>query len=432
MRTFIIIWLGQAVSIIGSSMTAFALTLWVWELTGEATALSLFGFFRQVPQVLITPIAGVIVDRWNRKYLMMLGDTVSGLLITTVLLLYLTHSLQLWHLYLAVAIDGSFEQIQELAYFASVSMVVPKQQYSRVSSIGFLAKSTSVIIAPALAGVLYVVIGLVGILIIDITTCVIAVSALMLVHIPKPTAVQAGTQSHGNWKQELYFGWHYITARPGLLSILVLVSLFWFTHYLGNSLFSPLILARSGNDAKVLGVVTSAAGLGGITGALLVSTWGGFKRRIHGVLLGMVGAGLSQTVFGLGIMPLIWIPAKFCSSLNLPILDSADDTIWLRKIRPNLQGRVLSTRAILERGASTVAYLIAGPLADYVFEPAMMSGGSLAPILGWMFGTKRGAGMALLYVISSLGILLIGLSGYAFRTLRDVEIIVPDYDTSAE
>ena len=428
MRTFIIIWLGQAVSMIGSSMTAFAFTLWVWELTGHATDIALFGFFRQVPQVLITPIAGVIVDRWNRKYLMMLGDTMSALLTTIVLLLYLTHSLQLWHLYLAVAVEGIFVQIQELAYSASISMIVPKQQYSRVSSIGFLANSSSVIIAPALAGVLYVVIGLVGILIIDIATCVIAVSALMLVRIPQPTTAQAGAQSHANLKQELYFGWHYITARPGLLAMLVLTSLFWFTYYFGSSLSSTLILARSGNDAKVLGTVTSAAGLGGIIGALLVSTWGGFKRRIHGVLLGMVGTGLSQTVFGLGIIPLIWIPAKFCSSLNFPILGSADEAIWLRKVRPNVQGRVLSTRYLVERGASTVAYLIAGPLADYVFEPVMMSGGSLAPILGWIFGTGKGAGMALLYVISSLGLLLIGLSGYAFRTLRDVEIIVPDHD----
>ncbi len=428
MRTFIIIWLGQAVSMIGSSMTAFAFTLWVWELTRHATDIALFGFFRQVPQVLITPIAGVIVDRWNRKYLMMLGDTMSALLTTIVLLLYLTHSLQLWHLYLAVAVEGIFVQIQELAYSASISMIVPKQQYSRVSSIGFLANSSSVIIAPALAGVLYVVIGLVGILIIDIATCVIAVSALMLVRIPQPTTAQAGAQSHANLKQELYFGWHYITARPGLLAMLVLTSLFWFTYYFGSSLSSALILARSGNDAKVLGTVTSAAGLGGIIGALLVSTWGGFKRRIHGVLLGMVGTGLSQTVFGLGIIPLIWIPAKFCSSLNFPILGSADEAIWLRKVRPNVQGRVLSTRYLVERGASTVAYLIAGPLADYVFEPVMMSGGSLAPILGWIFGTGKGAGMALLYVISSLGLLLIGLSGYAFRTLRDMEIIVPDHD----
>ncbi|MBW4630846.1 MAG: MFS transporter [Iphinoe sp. HA4291-MV1] len=431
MRTFIIVWLGQTVSIIGSNMTAFAFTIWVWQLTDQVTALALFGFFKQVPQVLITSIAGVIVDRWNRKYLIMLSDTVSGLLTIIVLLLYITHNLQLWHLYVAVGVKGTFEQIQELAFSASISMMVPKPQYSRASSIGFLANSSSVIIAPALAGVLYTVIGLVGILIIDITTFVIAVSTLLLVRIPQPSLVQAETQSHTDLKQELYFGWHYITARPSLLAMLALMSLFWFAYNLSNSLSSPLILARSGNDTKVLGIVSSAAGIGGIIGALLMSAWGGPKPRIHGVLLGMVGAGLSRTVFGLGVMPLIWIPAQFCSSLNFPILGSASDTIWLTKVKPEVQGRVFATHSLVVLVASAVGTLIAGPLADYVFEPAMMPNGSLAPILGWIFGTGGGAGIAPLYVICSLGMLLVGLGGYAFRTLRDVEIILPDHDASA-
>ncbi|MGI2902891.1 MFS transporter [Tolypothrix sp. VBCCA 56010] len=431
MRTFIIIWLGQAVSLIGSGMTGFAFTIWVWELTDQATALALFGFFRQVPQILITPIAGMIVDRWNRKYLMMVSDTVVGLLTITVLLLYVTDNLQLWHLYLAVAVGGIFDQIQELAYLTSVSMMVPKQQYSRASSIAFFVESSSAIIAPALAGALYVVIGLVGILIIDITTFVIAISTLLLIHIPQPTTTEAGTQSHANPKQELYFGWHYITARPSLLAMLVLGSLFWFTYTLGNSLLSPLILARTGNDTRILGTVASAAGLGGIIGALLLSSWD-IKHRIHRVLLSLIGAGLSQTVFGLGIMPLIWIPAKFCSSVNIPIFGSANDVIWFSKVKPEVQGRVFAIRSLVVLVASVVATLIAGPLADYVFEPAMKADGSLAPMLGWIFGIGKGAGMAVLYVISSLGMLLVGLGGYAFGVLRDLEIILPDYDANAE
>ncbi|MEH2007061.1 MFS transporter [Nostoc sp.] len=432
MRTFIIVWLGQTVSIIGSSMTAFSFSIWVWELTNQATALALFGFFAQVPQVLITPIAGVIVDRWNRKYLMIVGDTVSGLLTITVLLLYVTHNLQLWHLYVAVAVKGTFEEFQGLAYSVSVSMMVPKQQYSRANSMGFLVTFSSVIIAPALASTLYVVIGIAGILIIDIITFVIAVSTVLRAHIPQPSMTEVGIQSRTNLKEELYFGWRYVAARPSLVAMLILVSLFWFAFYFGNSLITPLIMTRTDNDTKVLGTVFSATGLGGFIGALLISVWSNPKRRIHGVLLGMMGAGLSQTVFGLGIMPLIWIPAKFCTSLNLPILGNAIDIIWMSKVKPEVQGRVFAVRSMMLLVTSALAYLIAGPLADYVFEPAMMSGGSLAPILGWIFGTERGAGMALLYVISSLSMLLLGLGGYAFRVLRDVEIILPDHDTSAE
>ncbi|MDF5724806.1 MAG: MFS transporter [Rhizonema sp. PD37] len=432
MRTFFIICLGQTISIIGSSMTAFAFTIWVWELTNQATALTLFGLFLQVPQLLIIPIAGVIVDSWNRKYLMIVGDMVSWLLTITILLIYLTHNLQIWHLYLAVAVQGIFEQIQEQAYSASISSIVPKQQYSRASSIGFLTKSSPVIIAPALAGALYAVIGLAGILIIDIMTYVIAISSVLLVRIPQPTIAEAGTHSYTNLKQELFFGWRYIAARPSLIAMLVLALLFYFAQNLSSSLFTPLILARTSNDTKILGTVSSAAGLGGIIGALLVSVWAGSKPRIHRVLLGMVGAGLSQTVFGLGVKPLIWIPAQFCSSLNIPIFSSPAQTIWLSKVKPEVQGRVFATRSLFVQPAVVISTLIAGPLADYVFEPAMMPNGSLTSILGWIFGTGKGAGIALIYVISSLSMLLIGIGGYAFRTLRDVEIILPDHDASSE
>jgi MFS family permease len=431
MRTFIIVWLGQSVSIIGSSMTAFAFSLWAWELTGQATSLALFGFFIQIPQVLIAPIAGVVVDRSDRKLLMMLGDTVSGLLTIIVLLLCLTHHLQLWHLYVVAFIKGTFEQFQQLAFSASISMMLPKQHYSRASSMGFLANYGSRIIAPVLAGAFYASIGLVGILMIDMTTFAIAVTTVLRVSIPRPTITEAGIQNYRNLRQDLGFGLSYIVARPSLLAMLVLTSLFWFAHDIGNSVYSPMILARTGNDARVLGSLASAAGIGGVVGALLISSWGGFKRRINGLLLGMVGAGLSKTLFGLGHTPLIWIPAQFCSSFNFPILGSSNDAIWLSKVKPEVQGRVFATCSVMLLLTSAVAYLIAGPLADYIFEPAMMPKANFAPLLGKIFGTGKGAGMALLYVISSLCLLVVGLCGYTLSVLRDVETIVPDHDADA-
>lgn len=423
-----IVWLGQTVSLIGSSMTGFAFTIWVWERTGQATALALFGFFILLPQVAIAPIAGAIADRWSRKQLMVAGDAVSGLLTVTVLLLYLADSLQLWHLYLAVAIKGTFEQFQELAYSASISTMVSKEQYGRASSMGFLANSGSSIIAPALAGFLYVAIGLVGILTIDLMTFAIAAIAVLRTDFPQRAIAPANRQIHTSMKQELGFGWRYITARPSLLAMLVLASLFWFAYDLGDALYAPMILSRTGNDARVLGSLASAAGIGGIVGALLASSWCGFKHRIQGVLLGIVGVGLSKTVFGLSHTSLVWIPAIFCSSLNFPLLGSSSDAIWLSKVRPEIQGRVFATRSMLMLGASVVAYSIAGPLADYIFEPAMRQGGSFAPIFGGIFGTGKGAGISLLYVICAIGLLFIGLFGYLFRVLRDIEIILPDGD----
>lgn len=431
MRTFITILIGQLVSTIGSYMTSFAIKIWAWELTGQATALALMGFFTFLPSILITLFAGIIVDRWNRKLLMIAGDTVAALSTLVILWLYLTDHLQIWHLYVTGAINGAFGEIQELAYTASISLMVPKQQYTRASSMSSTIHYGSTIIAPALAGVLYYVIGLAGISLIDLVTFAIAISTVLLVTIPQPRLSETEDHSQPDiWKQAA-FGFRYIVVRRSLLAIVVCASLFWFAHDLGATLFSPMILARTANDTRVLGSIASAAGIGGVTGALLLSTWGGPKHRIHGFLLGMVGAGLSKTIFGLGQMPLIWLPAQFCSSLNFPLLESSSTAILLAKVKPDVQGRVFAARSLILQVSAAIATLLAGPLADVVFEPAMRPGGNLAGLFGSIFGTGRGAGMALLYVITSICMLLIGIGGYTYRPLRDVEHLLPDYDAEA-
>jgi MFS transporter, DHA3 family, macrolide efflux protein len=420
-QTFALIWFGQMISMIGSTMTWFAVSIWVWELTGRATDIALFGFFSQLPQILMYLISGTIVDRGNRKLLMIVGDLMTGVLTIILLFLYSSDHLQIWHLYLAVAIAGIFEQCQGLAFEASIATLVGRQDYTRATSMGFLADSSSWIIGPALAGVLYVTIGLGGIMAIDIVTFIIAVSIVLLVHIPQPQQpVVETTQSLGILK-ELSFGWQYLTRHSSLLILLVWTSLFWLAHDLGHSLYSAMILARSNNDPRILGTLSAASGISGVLGALLMGKFDGFKRRINGVRLGMIGIGLSKIIFGLGRVPLVWISAEFGCCLNLPIVGSSVDTIWLNKVSPEIQGRVFATRSMMTTIISSIGYLIAGPLADRFFEPAMMSGGFLVPIFGWLFGTQPGSGIALLYVISAIAMFLIGAVGFRLPQLHQLE-----------
>lgn len=430
MRTFLIIWSGQTASLVGSYMTTFALTLWAWELTGQATALALVYFFNRLANVLISPLAGMIVDRWNRKLLLVASDAVAGLSTLIILLLYLTNNLQIWHIYVTSTINGAFSSIQWLAYSASVSLLVPKEQYGRVSSLDFLARYGADIIAPALAASFYYVIGLSGLLCIDVMTFAIAVTTLLLVPIPQPPLTPTEPQPRKNIRQELFFGFHYILAHPSLIALVVVMSLFQLAHDFGAAVYSPMILARSDNNASALASVSMAAGVGGVFGALIMSTWGGPKRRIHAVLMSMVGAGLSKTVFGLGQNLSIWVPAQFCSSFNFPFLGSCSQAIWLSKVRTDWQGRVFAASSMSVMVTSPIGYLLGGPLADYVFEPAMKPGGNLAPVFGGIFGTGAGAGMALLYVFCAICMLLIGLAGYAFPALRNVEKVMPDHDTA--
>ena len=186
MRTFTLIWFGQLVSTIGSYMTEFALTLWAWEVTGSATALALVGFFSQLPRIPITLVAGFIVDRFNRKHLMMLGDSMAALSTIGIGILFLADGLQIWHLYLAASVNGGFGQIQGLAYRTSISSMVPPQQLTRANSLNSAVHYGSTIFGPALAGVLYPLIGLMGILLIDLVTFGVAIATLLSVRIPQP------------------------------------------------------------------------------------------------------------------------------------------------------------------------------------------------------------------------------------------------------
>ncbi len=418
------------VSSIGSRMTVFAITIWAWQLTGSATALALVSFFALAPSVAIAPIAGVIVDRCNRKHLMMLGDMIAALSTIGILLLHLSGNLQIWQIYLSVAINGVFSQLQVLAYQVSIPMLVSPQYYTRAASMGSILSYGSEIAGPALAGVLYPLVGFTGILLVDLSSFIFAIATVLFLHIPQPAISQARRQSQANIMHEMIFGFRYIFARKSLLALLLLVSLFGFVHDIGDAIYSPMILARTGGNAQVLASLEAAAGVGGVTGALLVTTWSGQKHRIHGLLLGMVGAGSSKIVFGLSRIPLIWIPAQFCSSLNFPWMGSCDRAIWLTKVEPDLQGRVFASHITISQLSAAIGRLLAGPLADRIFAPAMMPTGQLAPILSSILGTGSGAGMALLYVICALCMLLTGVGGYAFPALRDVEEIVPDADAT--
>ncbi len=416
-RNFLIVWLGQLVSTIGSSMTSFAIEIWIWEVTGEATAFTLLGFFTLLPSIAVTMISGLIVDRYQRKLLMIVGDTVAVLTTIIIILLYINNNLQIWHLYIIGAVARIFSELQYLAYSASVGLMIPKKHYSRASSMEFLSSYGSQIIAPAFAGYLYHIIGLMGISLIDIFTFSCAIISVLIVKIPQPPQHNDIQESESIWK-EIRFGWRYIYAHKNLFALLSIGLLFWFFHDIGDAIYTPMILARSNNNTIILGSLASAAGIGGVLGALIMGMWGGPKRPINGFLWGMIGAGISKITFGLGNNAFVWILAQFCSSLNFPLNGSCENAIWLTKVAANIQGRVFAVRSLSLQFVSAMAYLIAGPIVDRVLEPAMKPGGQLAWLFAGMFGTDKGAGMALLYTLCALCMLIVGLWGHLWRPLH--------------
>ncbi|MEM6520132.1 MAG: MFS transporter, partial [Cyanobacteria bacterium P01_C01_bin.70] len=282
MQTFLIIWLGQFASLLGSEMTNFAISIWAWEVTGQATPLSLILAVTQLPRLLISTFAGIWVDRFNRKYLMLLGDTVAGLSTIALLTLFLTDQLQIWHLYVSGAVNGLFGYIQGLAHSASMSLIVAERHYARASAFESLQLSGSYVVAPAIAGAVYAVAGLSGIFTIDLVTFGIAIATLTTVTIPQPT--QPTKKAAPVW-QQLTFGLNYLWHRP---SLKVLLGFFLVSGFISSASFSILpamVLARSGNNATIWGTLLAFFGAGGLLGGLTLSLWGGPKQRIHGILV---------------------------------------------------------------------------------------------------------------------------------------------------
>jgi len=431
MVAFTVVWLGQAISLLGTGMSRFALTIWAYEVTGKATALALVGFFGVLPLVALSPIAGAIVDRSNRKLMMMISDLAAGVTTIAVLVLYATGQLQIWHLFIAAFITGTFQTFQWPAYSAAITLMLRKEQYGRANGMIELAGASSGIFAPLLAGALLGVIGLTGILAIDIVTFVVAVGALLFVHVPQPVRSEAGQKAQGSIWQESLYGFRHIFARPSLLGLQIVFLLGNLFSTVGYTVMAPMILARTGNNAVVFGAAQTAGAIGGVVGGVVMSAWGGFKNRVHGVLSGWgLTSLLGQALMGLGRALPVWAVANFLGAFFSPIINGSNQAIWMAKVEPDVQGRVFATRRLIAWLVTPIATLAAGPLADYVFEPAMQSGSGLAATFGWLVGTGSGAGMSLMILLSGLAAALVGFGAYGVRAVRDAESLLPDHDAA--
>ena len=428
MSAFTIIWLGQVMSLIGTALFSFAIGIWLYQQTGLATTITTMIFFSNIPRIVLSPFAGALVDRWNRKLTMLLSDLASG--ITTILVLGLmwSGSLQIWELYLLMAVSSAFESFQFPAFSSCISLLVEKKHFARTSAMLSLAEEGSRVLAPILAAALIVTIKLEGIILIDIISFLVAIGTLLLIPIPQPNPSEAGMKARGGLLKEAGYGFRYIFSNPSLLGLQIN---FTMVNLLAMStvLRTPMILARTGNDEVILGVVSSITAIGGVAGGLVMSIWGGPQRRIHGVFGGLILANLGRAVLGLGQEVYVWSMAGFFVMFFIAVCNSSNQAIWQSKTPVAVQGRVFAARRVTGQLSFPLAGLIAGPLSDRWFEPAMTAGGSLASVFGGIMGNGPGAGMALLILFAAMiGILVPSLS-YAIPAFRNVEDIVPDNDS---
>ena len=428
MKIFLTIWSGQLFSLIGTGMTRFALLIWAYQQTESPLTVAILGLSSFIPIILISPFAGVLTDRYDRRRIMLVADLGAGLMTLGLLLLFVSDHLVIWHLFLAEGLAGFFEAFQYPAFTALTTRLLPPHAYSRAAGYRAIAQNGSQIAAPLLAGAFLPWIDIDGIMIIDVITFMIAAAALLLV--PIPAAVYAGQRvKNSRYWPEMRAGLSYIRRRPGLIGLLIVFAgMNFFASLTYFSILPAMVLARSGQNEIALALVQGTLGGAGVLGGLILSLWGGPKRKIHGILAGGALSFLGgDLLFALGRTPASWVAAAAIAAVFIPFIGGSDVTIWQSKVDPALQGRVFGVRTMVQQAAMPFGFFIGGWLAEMVLEPAMMPGGALTPIFEPLVGSGPGAGMALMFACTAILGTLMSLSGYLFRPVRQIEDELPDF-----
>ncbi|MBX3003075.1 MAG: MFS transporter [Anaerolineales bacterium] len=425
MRTFYIIWVGQLVSLLGSNLTGFALGVHVYQKTGSITSFALSILALTIPGVVFSPLAGALVDRFPRRWMMILSDAGAGLTTITILLLVLTNNLQIWHIYAANFVASLFGTFQWPAYSAATTMLVPQAQLGRASGMVQMADAVAQLAAPAIAGGLFATWGLGNIILVDIVTFLFAVGTLLYVRIPEPVRTAEEAASKPSLVASMRTGFRFIRQRPGLLQLLMyFAGINLFLNML-QPLWTPLLLDL-GSPAQA-GLVSSIVGGGMLVGTIVMSAWGGPRRRVYGV----IGSGIWMGVMLLFLLrpaTVEWIALiGFLSMLVLPVLNGSSQALWQSKTEPDLQGRVFAVRRMLAQFTAPIAILLSGPLVDGIFRPSLMPGGALADtLLGTWVGVGPGRGMALFFACVAILVLIISAIALTSPRLRHVQDELPD------
>jgi MFS transporter, DHA3 family, macrolide efflux protein len=338
--------------------------------------------------------------------------------------------LEVWHIYVAAIFQGVGSAFQSPSYAAAITTMVSKKQYIRANGLISLLYEIPGIFGPILAGVMYLVIGLNGILAINLLAFFISIGVLLLVEVPPPPKTAEGQLSHSKFLYEAFYGIRYIFQRPSLLGL----QLIFFTGNLFSGIalsaavLYPMILLRTSDNTQILGTVQSAGALASVLGGILLTTWGGIKRPARAIIIAwLISSLLGMTLLGIGQTILIWLIAVMVDSIFDPIVNVSMDAFLQAKVPPDLQGRVFSASDFISQALIPFAPLLAGYLGDRILEPAMGTGGALTTTFGWLVGTGPGSGFGLLIFLCGVGGTLIGLAGYLIPSIRNIDTLMQDF-----
>ena len=428
-----IIWLGQMVSGTASSIAFFALPAWILSRTGSSgNALGSWESLYFASYLLVILFAGVFVDRYPRKAMMLVYDVVSLTAAVLLLILEQANMLALWHLYVAAIFQGVGYAFQSPSYSAAITTMVSKRHFVRANGFIALLDSAPGIVGPVLAVLLFRGIGLSGILLINFLSYAVSITALLAVDVPMTPHTQEGERARSEFFKEAMYGVRYILQRPGLLGLQLI---FFFGNFFSGvalsvtSLFTMVSL-RTGGDPSNAGTAQSAAAFAALAAGIFLTAVGGIRRPVRAILLGWILSSLfGLTLLGIGQLLIFWVIAAVMDAVFEPVVNVSMDTFLQTKIPPDVQGRVFAASDFLAQAMIPFTPLVAGFLGEGIFEPAMREGGQLVRYFGWIVGTGPGSGFGLMIFLAGMAGTLVGLSGYLVRAIRDVDVILPDFET---
>lgn len=367
---FFTIWSGQALSLFGSALVQFALIWWLTQKSGSATVLAIATLVGMLPQIVIGPFAGALVDRWNRRVIMIIADATIAVFSLLLAYLFAAGIVQIWHIYAVMLVRSLGGAFHFPAMAASTPLMVPKEQLTRINGLNQALQGVNGLVAPPVGALLLGILPTQGILLIDVGTALLAIVPLLFIHIPQPA--RHDELKSGGTKPSLVHDIRdaiaYIRSIPGFTAI-IFMALFLNFLLVPTTALTPLLITKHfGKGALELGLMQSVMGVGIIAGGVLLSIWGGFKRKIITTFTGIIGLGVGVMLIGLAPANIfaIALAGSVILGLMIPIANGPVGALMQSIVRPDMQGRVMS---LLNSGATAIAplgLLIAGPFSDWL------------------------------------------------------------------
>ena len=410
LKSFLLLWLSQTVSELGTAMTDYALIIWAYQKTGMASSVTMLTFCMFLPTILFRFIAGTFVDRRNKKRIMLTSDLIAACGSLLVLGLFTGSILEIWHLYLINMVLSFMNSFQESASFVAISLIVPEKHYTRIGGLQGIYEKR----AEEYAG------GMELVLICDLASFAFAFLVLLfLVKIPETR--------HKNTKEEPFLksckdGIRFLRDNRALLHLTLFIAVVNLLAKLGNDgLMAPFVLGRSGNDQRILGAVQAATSAGIFIGSIVMTLLKPAGKKTRLIFISCSLVFFAEVIMSLSVHPAVWSISNFAGYAAAVIMGANLDAVLREKVPIQMQGRVFSAHDTIKNCTNPLGLLLSGYLADYVFEPFMRTESPLQSVLSRIFNSGSGSGIAVMFFIVGIAGMLISITRIGKNTYRELD-----------